>query len=230
MYQRILFTLILFLKFSFLGFSQDHSLEVQTVPHVAALYKNCGNEITITNPVMSPKDNVRYECKGGMVMNKYDDVRVVTIVPDSPRVTLSIFRDTLLIGQIEFKVRLINKPTINLYADSNLVENLNPHNVKLSRKTRYITLKAKPDEVFAAFLPQDAKYSVTSWKLILIRGAQTIDSLMNSQETIDVKPIFSKAKKGDRIYIEVYEVIRKNFMNKVENVNVGTIIKMIPLE
>lgn len=158
------------------------------------------------------------------------DPRVITIVPDLAKVTLKIFRDTTLIGKTEFRVRLIPTPDIDLYSDSNLVENLNPKNVKLSKKTRYLTLKAKPDEVLAAYMPYDARYTVKSWEIKLVRGAKLMDSLSSIDETIEVTRIFSKAKSGDVLFIEVYKVSRKNFLAREEDVKMGTVIKRISIE
>ena len=43
----------------------------------------------------------------------------------------------------------------------------------------------------------------------------------------DVSRIRSKAKTGDRILVEVKNVIRKNSLGKSEGVNVGLVVKNI---
>ena len=112
MLKRIKFTIVIVLLSTTAILAQKESLEITTEPDIAALYKDSGNEAKIISPAFSGKDNITYTCKGGEVLKNEKDIRFITIVPNSPKVILSIYRDTTLIGTRQFGVRLVPKPTI----------------------------------------------------------------------------------------------------------------------
>jgi hypothetical protein len=52
---------------------------------------------------------------------------------------------------------------------------------------------------------------------------------MKVSETVNLSAMASLAKPGDRLIIDVKEVQRKNYLGNVEEVEMGTVIKTIPL-
>ncbi len=116
--------LVAFLGLFNLSLFAQEGVEITTDPYVDALYNHCGNEIKIIIPVIFKEDSIRYICRGGEVLVNESDHRIVTLVPHSPHVLLNVYRGSTLIGVKKFKVRLIPKPTFKMYADSNLIENI----------------------------------------------------------------------------------------------------------
>ncbi len=94
---------------------------------------------------------------------------------------------------------------------------------------RSITMKAVPDDGFKTFLPKDARYRVAQWDCILVRGKRPVATQNVTSETANLSSFAAQAQPGDRILIEVKKVTRTNFMNQVEDVSLGTIIKNIPI-
>jgi hypothetical protein len=90
-------------------------------------------------------------------------------------------------------------------------------------------MKAIPDESFKTFLPKDARFRVTQWECILVRGKRPVKTEVFTSENGNLSSFASQAQPGDRILIDVKKVTRTNFLNQTEDVNVGTIIKNIPL-
>ena len=79
------------------------------------------------------------------------------------------------------------------------------------------------------FLPKDARYKVTQWEATLVRGKRPVDKQTFTSEVGNLSSFASQAKPGDRIMIEVKKVMRLNFKGQTESVNVGLVLKNIPL-
>ena len=100
----------------------------------------------------------------------------------------------------------------------------------MNKNSNYFTVNALPDESYKYWLPKDSKFVVKSWQLFLTRNDKQIDSLSFTTETGNIKKLLSKAKPGDKVYLEVYKVIRIDFRKNEEDFNLGTVIKTIRLE
>jgi len=92
-----------------------------------------------------------------------------------------------------------------------------------------LTVVAKPDESFQAFLPKDARYAVTQWVAVLVRGKRPVSTQNFTSGTGNLSAFAAQAMPGDRIMVEVKQVKRTNFLNQQEVVNLGTPIKNVPL-
>lgn len=200
------------------GLYAQNNLEITTEPVVVALYKNCGNEIKITKPDLS-NANIQYHCSGATLINREGDIRFITLVPYSPHVILSIYRDSILIGKTQFKVRLINRPTIQLYADSNLIENGVLSTERIKKGISTFTVKAKAGEQTVADVPYDARFTVKSWQIVLLRDSKRLDSLQLAEEKGDIKKILSQTRTGDKLLIEFQKIYRTNFLNQNESLD-----------
>jgi hypothetical protein len=85
-----------------------------------------------------------------------------------------------------------------------------------------MTLRAIPDAGFATFLPDDAKFRVSSYEVTLVRGRRpALQPRTINGPTADLSDIVNAYREGDRIYIEVKGVQRQNFQGNVESVNVS---------
>jgi uncharacterized Zn ribbon protein len=90
-------------------------------------------------------------------------------------------------------------------------------------------MRAVPDQSFKSFLPKDARYKVTKWEAILVRGKRPVTQQTFTSEDGNLSSFAASAKPGDRILIEVLSVKRLNFKGEIEDVTMGTILKNIPL-
>jgi len=193
---------------------------------VSALYKNCGNELNVQVPALGSTYSPSFSASGARVIPGAQK-GLVTLVPDAPNVKLNVSSGGNLIGSQDFKVRLIPKPTIEAFKGATP---LNEKQGEVAPGPSSITMKAVPDESFKTFLPKDARYAVASWECILVRGKRPVGAPQTfTSGTGNLSSFRAVAQPGDRILIEVKKVTRTNFLNQTEDVNVGTIIKNIPL-
>lgn len=192
---------------------------------VQALYRNCGNELNVQVPALGSTYNPTFTATGATVIPGSQKGKV-TLVPTGAKVTLNVASGGNAIGSETFGVRLIPKPTIECRAGSKPV---NEKTGVPAPGPRSLTMKAIPDEGFATFLPKDARYRVAEWDCILVRGKRPVATNNFKSETGNLTNFAATAQPGDRILIEVKKVTRTNFMNKVEEVSLGTIIKNVPL-
>mgnify|MGYP006267918151 FL=1 len=199
-------------------------IQVQSAS-VQALYLNCGNELQINVPALGSTYSPSFSASGARVVPG-KKTGMVTVVPNSPKVDLKVSSNGNYIGTESFKVRRVPKPEIVI-----LKPNGKPADEKKGEsisRLRAIKISPKPDESFASFLPKDARYRVARAEVILARGSRPVKT-MKVSETVNLSSMASLAKPGDRLIIDVKEVQRKNYLGNVEEVEMGTVIKTIPL-
>ncbi len=192
---------------------------------VSALYKNCGNELNVQVPALGSTYQPSFKASGADIITGQKK-GLVTVVPNSPNVKLSVYSAGNLIGDQDFKVRLIPKPEILALSGGK------PLDVKQGVNApgpRSVQIQAKSDESFKTFLPNDARYKITEWNAILVRGKRPVRTKNFSSESGDFSEFNSQGQPGDRIVIEVKSVKRMNFKGVIEDVNVGTPIINLPL-
>ena len=199
-------------------------IQVQSAS-VQALYRNCGNELNVQVPALGSTYNPAFTATGATCI-KGAQKGIVTVIPTAAKVTLKVSSNGNAIGSQDFKVRLIPKPTIEALVGAKPVDEKRGVAAPGPRSLR---MKAVPDESFAAFLPKDARYRIAEWDCILVRGKRPVATNVFKTENGNLSNFASTAQPGDRILIEVKKVYRTNFLNKVEEVNLGTVIKNIPL-
>jgi gliding motility-associated protein GldM len=193
---------------------------------VSALYRNCGNELNVQVPALGQEYRPAFSATGADVI-KGAKTGEVTLIPTGVSVRLSVSSNGNKIGDQDFKVRLIPKPEIVVQKTGG--KNVDEKSGEPAPGPSQITVRALPDESFKAFLPKDARYRVAEWECFLIRGKRPLGSQKYTSETAKISSFTSQAQSGDRIMIEVKSVIRTNYQGKTEAVNLGTVIKNIPL-
>jgi gliding motility-associated protein GldM len=192
---------------------------------VSALYRNCGNELNVQVPALGSTYNPSFQAIGAEAV-KGAQKGMVTLIPTGTKVTLKVSSNGNFIGEQSFGVRLIPKPEIMALSNGKPVDEKQG---MAAPGPRSITMKAVPDEGFKTFLPKDARYRVSEWDCILVRGKRPVQQQKVTSETANLASFAAAAQPGDRILIEVKSVVRTNYQNKTENVNLGTVIKNIPL-
>ncbi|MBF9236090.1 gliding motility protein GldM [Hymenobacter sp. BT683] len=185
---------------------------------VQALYFKCGNKLSVSVPALGAQYKPSFSASGASVIagSKVGDV---TLVPNSKEVTLNVSSAGNAIGSQTFQVRPIPKPTIECYVGGRQV---NEKQGTPGTAVRSMTLRAIPDAGFATFLPDDARFRVSSYEVTLVRGRRPAlpPRTINGPEA-NLSDIVNAYREGDRIYIEVKGVQRLNFQGNVESVNVS---------
>lgn len=192
---------------------------------VSALYKNCGNELNVQVPALGSTYDPSFKVTGA-TSKEGSKKGMVTVVPSAPNVKLSVYSGGNLIGDQEFKVRLIPEPKIVAKYRGKEVDQKRG---MTAPGPRSIEIDAIPDQSFKQFLPNDARYRVVSWEAILVRGKRPVNKKEFSTPEGNLSSFAAQAQPGDRILIEVKKVIRRNFQGQNEEVNIGTIIMNVPL-
>ena len=193
---------------------------------VNALYLRCGNELSVQVPALGATYNPSFSATGASLkpMGKGN----VVVIPNNPTgVKLSVSSGGSAIGSVDFKVRGIPKPTIQVLSGG---KELDQKNGVPAPGPRSIQIKAKADESFSQFLPKDSRYSVTKWNVMLARGKRPVTQQSFTTEMATLGNIASQAQAGDRLIIEVQDVYRQNFLGEKEKVNIGTPIFTVPIQ
>ena len=176
---------------------------------VNALYYNCGNKLDVQVPALGTAYSPSFNAKGGDAI-KGSQTGQVTVVPRAQKVTLTVSSNGNRIGSREFGVRGIPAPEIKVFTNAGEV------NLKegIAYNKSELFLRAIPDESFAQFLPDDAKFRVAEAEVTLVSGGLGRGSV-RSGERINLRGM--KGRKGDQLVIEIKKVQRQNFRKQVED-------------
>ncbi len=200
-------------------------IQVQSAA-LSTLYLNCGNKLNIGVPALGTSYNPSFSVRGGSSISGKDR-GLVTIVPNAPKVTISVSSDGAKIGDVQFDVQRIPKPSIKVYAGSKPVNQKQGESISSLRVLRGAAIA---EDNFKKQLPDDAQYRVTRWTIRLARGPRPIGQpLKATSETVNLSQLISSARPGDRLIVEIDQVLRRNFRGNTEEVNLGEEITVIPL-
>ncbi|NQZ76544.1 MAG: gliding motility protein GldM [Ekhidna sp.] len=176
---------------------------------VNALYYNCGNALDVQVPALGTSYNPNFTAQGGDAI-KGSQTGQVTLVPRGKKLTLTVSSNGNVIGTREFGVRGIPAPDIKVFTSGGEV------NMKegISSREPELFLRAIPDESFAQFLPNDAKFRIAEAEVTLVSGGLGRGS-QRTGEKINLRGM--KGRKGDQLVIEIKKVQRQNFRKQVED-------------
>lgn len=200
-------------------------IQVQSAA-LSTLYLNCGNKLNVGVPALGTSYNPSFSVKGGTSIQGKER-GLVTIVPSAPKVTLGVSSDGNKIGDVEFDVQRIPKPEIQVYNGSKPV---NLRQGESANALRVLRAQAIPDENFKAQLPDDARYRVNRWTITLARGPRAIGQpIKATSETVNLSQLMGNARPGDRLVVNIDQVLRMNFRGNTEEVNIGEVVIPITL-
>ncbi|GAB3330082.1 gliding motility protein GldM [Marivirga atlantica] len=200
-------------------------IQVQSAA-LSTLYLNCGNKLNVGVPALGTSYNPSFSVRGGTSIEG-KEIGLVTIVPNAPKVTLGVSSNGNKIGDVEFDVQRIPKPDIQVYAGSKPVNQKQGESIS---SLRVLRAQAIAEDNFKRQLPDDAQYRVTRWTIRLARGPRPIGQpLRATSETVNLSQIMSSARAGDRLIVEIDQVLRRNFRGNTEEVNLGEEIVVVPL-
>jgi gliding motility-associated protein GldM len=207
-------------KKTFEYFVVKPAIQIQSAT-VQALYLNCGNDLSVQVPALGSDYRPVFGATNGCQIIQGNRTGFITLVPVNPSpVVLSVSSGGNQIGTQEFKVRPIPKPTVSFRNQGREV-NLQTGESSSSLGTQLQAL-AVPDAGFAAALPQDARYKVTSWDVTLVRGRRPVAGpIPVGGDYANIAQIKQVAQPGDRIFIKVNNVARMNFRGIVETAQIA---------
>ncbi|MBC6399507.1 MAG: gliding motility protein GldM [Ekhidna sp.] len=177
---------------------------------VQALYYNCGNTMTVECQALGTQYNPSFSVTGGDAI-KGSQRGEVTVVPKQSKVILNVANAGTSIGTKEFGVRSIPAPEIKIYTSNGKEVNLKNG---IDYSTPSLVLRAIPDESFAQFLPNDAKFRVADCEVTLVSGGIGRGSARFGDQ-INLRNM--GGRKGSQIVIEIKKVQRQNFRKQVED-------------
>ncbi|MHA8067855.1 gliding motility protein GldM [Aquirufa ecclesiirivi] len=198
-----------------------YNIETATLP---ALYLGCANRLSVVSPGLGALWNPQFSAEGGEVIPGQNRGKV-TIVPSSATITLNVNNGGTLLGKETFKVRRVPRPDVRIFGNGG---ELNEKRGTSATGLRTLDARAIADESFKATNPEDANYRVAQVYVALVRGQRKIDEIANLPGSGSIAKLASQAQPGDRYYIEVKEVQRKNFKGAIETIPVS-MVKNIPL-
>jgi gliding motility-associated protein GldM len=183
---------------------------------VQALYRNCGNELDVQVPALGTSYSPSFAVTGGTAIPT-SKKGIVNVIPTSRKVTLKVSSGGNYIGSQDFKVRSVPLPTLIAMVGRR------PANVRDGEAApgpRAILLEVQADPDFASFLPNDARYKATEVIVKLARGKRSVAQQTFKTDKLNLSSFAAQAKPGDRYSIEVKTVIRRNFRNQNEEVDI----------
>ncbi|MDX2195831.1 MAG: gliding motility protein GldM [Cytophagales bacterium] len=192
---------------------------------VSALYMNCGNPLQINVPALGSVYNPSFVATGADIQNGQQKGEIY-VVPNTKNVTIKVSSSGNYIGDVNFPVKPVPKPDINI------IYNGKPVDMKNGIKApgpRSLQVKAVPLADFAASNPKDARYKITKWTAYLLRGSRLIKQKDAVAEVLDLSDFASQAKANDRITLEIKQVLRTNFYDKTEEVKITQVIYTVPI-
>jgi gliding motility-associated protein GldM len=179
------------------------------------LYKDCGNEMSVTIPDLGDQYKPSFAGTGAEVIKGVEKGSLV-IVPNQENVELKITNSENYIGTELFKAIAPPDPTIQILVEDKPIDKKQGLEIT---KTKLAKIKATGDPAFQNLFPKDARYKVVEWQCILVRGRRPVRAVVFTDEAVDLTDVMSYASPGDRLIIEVNKVARTNFLNKSTLIN-----------
>ncbi|KPM47527.1 type IX secretion system motor protein PorM/GldM [Jiulongibacter sediminis] len=202
------------------------SVEIQSASF-PPLYLSCANKIVTSSSGLGSLYNPTFGGSGAEFIPGGGGA--VTIVPNSAKVTLDVANDGVTLQTFPFRVRRVPKPTIEVLANNSPVDDNVSKRGLAAASVRTINVVAISDEDFKNNNPDDANYRVTDYSIFLASGTRPKGRLENVSGNQNISGLARDAQAGDRYVITVNKVLRRNFKGQTEEVNVGSVVKEIPL-
>ena len=199
-------------------------LESASLP---ALYFRCANKLVTTSPGLGPLFKPTFGGEGAEFIPGGGGN--VTVVPNAAKVVLNVANEGVNLQSFPFKVRRVPKPTIQVLANGQEVnDNVSQRGLPAS-SVRTINAVAIADADFKNNNPDDANFRVTEFDIFLANGTRPKGSLKGVSGNQNISELARNAASGDRYVITIKKVMRRNFKGELEEVDVGSMTVQIPL-
>ena len=197
-----------------------YNIETATLP---ALYLGCANRLSVVSAGLGALWNPSFSAEGGEAIAGQNRGKV-TIVPSAANITLNVSNSGTLLGKETFRVRRVPRPDVKVFGNG---AELDEKRGASATGLRSIDARAIADDSFKSTNPEDANFRVSELYVALARGQRKIDDV-TLPGSGSIAKLASQAQAGDRYYIEIKGVQRKNFKGAVETIPFS-MAKNIPL-
>jgi gliding motility-associated protein GldM len=194
-------------------FVVEPEMQIQSAS-VQALYYKCGNRLNVQVPALGALYDPVFSGSGASFA-KGSKKGEVLISPSANKVTLSVSSGGATVGTQAFDVRKTPKPDIIVLANGRPID---AQRGMPASSVRQISINVLPDEDFARAFKEDARYQTTSFKVILGRGTDKLGEVPFNSGVGNIASLMSRARPGDKLVIQVNEVVRLNFKNDIEEI------------
>lgn len=179
---------------------------------IQLLYKDCGNELDVQVPALGAEYNPTFSAIGASLINRSQKGKVV-VIPTGNNVTLNVSNNGSQIGNVKYKVKKLPLPTIDARANGRPID---PIQGITRNGLRGLSIICVADKSVADLLPRDTKYMSKKCKVTLAKGSRVkATARFNGRDTSPLRSLAQQAQSGDRVIIEVEEVLRKNFQGRM---------------
>ncbi|WP_146894928.1 type IX secretion system motor protein PorM/GldM [Adhaeribacter aerolatus] len=194
-------------------FVVEPELQIQSAS-VNALYFKCGNRLNAQVPALGALYDPVFSGSGAS-FTKGSKKGEVLINPTAKQVTMNVSSGGVKIGSQTFDVRKTPKPDVVVLVNGRPVD---PMRGLPASSPRQVSVRVEPDEDFARSFREDARYQATQVKVTLGRGTDKIGEQVFPTGMANISGLMAKARPGDKLVIQVGEVVRLNYKNDIEEI------------
>jgi hypothetical protein len=210
------------LKYDYKVARPTYQIETGTLP---PLYLGCKNVLSVQSAALGPLWNPSFGGNGAEFINSGKGK--VIIVPNSKNVSLSISNQGNLMGTEPFRVTQVPRPSLEYYINGAVADERRGVQASMARNIR---VDAVADPSFKAFSPEDANFRVGEMTVRLVRNNRPVGQPVSiSGPSGSIASLASQAQAGDRIYVEVSSVQRRNFKGAITDAGMPAQGRNIPL-
>ncbi|MCP4520406.1 MAG: hypothetical protein GY827_01705 [Cytophagales bacterium] len=200
-------SLILYLLFSTVSvFAGKHIIKVENYPNetsngVLGLYKEakCTLKIKVLNDGVGWVKNFDVKVEGADTLSWVGD-SLLTLIPKSPNVIISVTKGKKSLGEVKLKTRLVPFPDVLLFARGNRVEREISYT-----KLRGLKLKLLvQDEGFKLVCPEGTKFNPVNATFVVKRDGR----IVATGKWKSFGKYLQKIKPGDNLYVRVDKIKR----------------------
>jgi gliding motility-associated protein GldM len=177
-----------------------------TTGNAPTLYMNCGNNVLIEVPALGTNYNPSFSAGATAQIFKGDKPGRVTIIPKQRKISVTVSNGGATIGSAPFDVKNVPDPKYIAYLGSTPVDLRNGIRANQLGNLRFV---AEPEANFKEEVPKDARYRIKRAEVILGRGTAGVQRLNATNENPDLRTWVSQARPGDRIVIDIKDVVRR---------------------
>jgi gliding motility-associated protein GldM len=185
-----------------------------TTGNAPTLYMNCGNNVFIEVPALSTNYNPSFSGASADII-KGDKPGKVTIIPKARKITIGVSNGGIKIGDQPFDVKNVPDPRYVAYVGNTAVDLRNGIRANQIATLRFV---AEPETNFKEEVPKDARYRIKRAEVILGRGTAGVQRLNATNENPDLRSWSNQARPGDRIIIDIKDVVRRTYQDEEEKV------------
>jgi gliding motility-associated protein GldM len=191
----------------------EPELQIQSAS-VNALYFKCGNRLNAQVPALGALYDPVFSGSGGS-FTKGSKKGEVLISPTARQVVMTVSSGGVKIGSQTFDVRKPPKPDVIVLVNGRPVDALRG---LPASSPRQVSVNVVPDEDFASKFREDARYQATQFKVTLGRGTDKLGEQSFSSGVGNISGLMGRARPGDKLVIEVKEVVRLNYRSDIEEI------------